>query len=202
METTGKYPLIDMPTEIAAKVYNARSLEPVKDGEFHSICKPPPDIIIQQEALDVTGIKREDIEKAPLLEVVWLQFVDWVLKFNPKKNKWDAPIAVGHNIKGFDIPIANRCCERFCKKKGETILFNTFKMVDSLDILFLWFENSNELVNMKMDTVRPYFGLSNDGGHRALADVKATGDLVMRFLKYHRKLMGQNPQKFKGAFAK
>lgn len=188
------------PLEIACKVYNARSLEPIQDGEFHSMCKPPPDVKIEQGALDVTGIKREDVDKAPLLEVVWPQFVDWVGKYNSKKNKWEAPVPCGSNIRGFDLPICSRMNLRFSKKKEDTVLFNTFKCIDLLDIIFLWFENTNDLPNHKLDTIRQYFGITKDGSHRAMKDVEDTGNIIMRFLKLHRNLMGSGKVKFKDAF--
>lgn len=188
------------PLEIAALAIDPRSLEIIPNEKFTTLCKPPSNVIIEDKALEINHIKREDIEKAPLLEVVWPQFVDWVAKFNKKKNKWEAPIAMGMNIKSFDLPIAYRMNELFCKKKQDTVLFNTFKIIDLLDIILLWFENSNELTNSKLDTLREYFGLSKNGSHRALKDVEDTAAIAIRFLKFHRSLMSSGKVKFKDAF--
>ena len=188
------------PVELCSCVINPRSLEIVPNEQFSSLCKPPSDVIIEDKALEINHIKREDIEKAPLVEVVWPQFIEWVGRFNKKKNKWDAPIPCGMNIKGFDLPIAQRMTKLYGKKKEDTILFNTFKIIDLLDIIFLWFENSNELTNHKLDTLRDYFGLSKDGSHRAMKDVEDTAKIIIRFLKFHRSLMGSSKVKFKDAF--
>ena len=199
-ETTGKDPLVCWPVEIAGKAYDARSLEPIKDGEFHSMCKPPDDVIIEQEALDVTGIKRGDIAAAPSIEVVYPSFIRFVERFNRKKNKWEAPVPIGQNIKGFDLKIHSRMLEKFGSKGADSICFNTFKQTDLLDILFMWFENSNELPKFNMDTLRPYFGIETKTAHRALTDVRITGAIITRFLKFHRTMMANNPVRFKDAF--
>lgn len=201
LETTSKYKDVAYPLEIAFICYDARSLEKIPDSEFVRLCKPPSEVKIEDEALQINGIKREDIEKAPLLEVVWPEFCNHVMKYNKKKNTWESPIPSGMNIKGYDLPIVERMNKLYGPKKENTILFNTFKMLELLDIIFPWFENSNELDNHKLDTLRKYFGLSTEGSHRALKDVEDTAAIAVRFLKFHRSLMSSGKVKFKGAFA-
>jgi len=177
------------PVEIAAKAYNSYTLEPYPDGEFNSLCRPTDMSLVSDEALAVNKIKREDIEKATPINLVWQEFVTFVNRFNPKKNKWDAPIPCGHNIVDFDLPILNRINAEHGPKKADTILFNTYKRIDLRDILFTWFENSKEPANFKLDTLRDYFGISKDGSHRAMKDVVDTADIIIRFLKLHRRLV-------------
>lgn len=198
-ETTGKDPKVDLPVEIGAKAYHSRSLEPLPNAEFSMLCNPPEDVKIHPEALEISKIKLEDVRKAPSLETVWKEFVNWVGRFNSKKDKWTAPIACGHNIDGYDIPIANHCNKLFGPKKEDTVLFSNFRSIDLLDLLFPWFENNNELENYKLGTVTKYFGLEHSNSHRALNDVQVTGQIIMRILKLHRNL---SPKvKFKDAFA-
>lgn len=187
-ETSGANPEIDLPTEIAGKAYNSRSLEPIPGAEFSSLCNPPEDVKIEPKALEVSKLTLEEVRAAPSLEVIWKQFCAWVEKFNYKKDKWNAPIACGQNIDGFDLPIAKHCNKRFGPKKQDTILFSTFRSVDLLDLLFPWFENSNDLKNYKLDTIREYLGMSTIGSHEALKDVQDTGGIIMRILKLHRGL--------------
>lgn len=181
--------------------YNGRTLEPFWDGEFRMDCQPNDLSIVEPEALDVTGKTIEQIKTYPRIELVWPQFVSWVGRWNKKGNEWDAPIPCGANIIHYDLVIAKRMNEMFGHKKKDTILFNTFKRLDLMDDLFRWFENSNELKNFKADTWREYFGLSKDGLHSALSDAKNTGLVLMRLLKYQRKLMEKRPTLFKNAFS-
>lgn len=200
LETGSADPLSTFPIEIAAQVYDARSLEAVSGAGFSSLCKPPAEFKIEDGALEVNKIKREDIEKAPPISIVWPQFIDWINKYNRKKNKWETPIGIGMNIKGFDNIIGHRMNELYCPKKKDTLWLSTFRCVDLLDYLFAYFENSNEIPNYKMDTIREYMGIKVENAHRAGSDVEVTGAIIMRFLKYHRNVMSANPEKFKNCF--
>ncbi len=46
--------------------------------------------------------------------------------------------------------------------------------------------------------MREYFGLSKEGGHDALKDVKDTAELLIRFMRLHRNTAAK--VKFKGSF--
>lgn len=203
-ETTDKYPETCEITEIAAKCYNGVTLEPFENGEFKSLVKPLDPKFwsgeIGDDALRITGITREELKDAPHPKVVWGQFVTFVERFNKKKDSWNSPIASGANIRNFDIPIANRYNKLYGPKKEATILFNTFKCIDLMDVLFMWFEGSNSLQNFKNETLRDYFGYKDKSAHRAMTDVLFCADLIIRFLRYHRRLNAND--RFKDAFAR
>ena len=42
-----------------------------------------------------------------------------------------------------------------------------------------------------MDTLREYFGIDSSNSHDALKDVKDTAEILIRFLKLHRKLFAK-----------
>lgn len=196
-ETTG---LVDAyPIEIAAQAYDARSLELI--GTFPgTLCKPPDDVVIHEQALQKNQIKREDIAKAPLLEVVWPKFVDWVSKFAKGKKNWDAPIPCGHNIDGFDLPISRRMNELFGPKKQDTVLWHTNQSIDSNKVLYQWFENSTDLTKFNLDAIRDYMGITKDGAHRAMKDVEDSAAIIMRFLKFQRRLLASGKIQFRNCF--
>jgi DNA polymerase III epsilon subunit-like protein len=73
-------------------------------------------------------------------------------------------------------------------------------VVDVMNLIFYWFEHNNDLKSYTLDNIRDYMGLSKDGAHDALKDVKDTAQILIRFLKLHRNL-GQKIQ-FKEAFVK
>lgn len=174
--------------QVAGKAYNARTLEPYpaeEGGEFESLMKPLYPERLEDAALDVNKKTRDELSKAPDQKMVWNQFVEWVGKF---KKKGRHPIAAGKNIRTFDLKFAEKLCELHCQKGRKTKLFDSRIVLDLDDLVFNWFEDSDELPNHKMDTLRPYFGLSSDGAHDALVDVRQTGELIFRFLNLHREL--------------
>lgn len=179
--------------EVAGKAYDARTLEPIagKRGEFSSLMRPEKTDKIEQKALDVNHITREEIEKAPEEKVIWPMFCEWVKSFNPKGSNYTAPIAGGKNIRGFDMLFVDRLCRqyKYCDKNGKQNIFSNRTMIDLEDFLFYWFAHKpGEMKDFKMDTCREYFGLSSVNAHRAACDVAQTGELIIRFMKLHRHL--------------
>jgi DNA polymerase III epsilon subunit-like protein len=180
--------------QVAGKAYNARTLEPYPveaGGEFCSLMKPIYPDRLDPGALKVNKKTVEELMAAPDQRLVWNEFVAWVNKWNKRKNKWGAPLAAGKNIRSFDMKFVDVLNRLHCKNKEKTLLFSERRQVELEDLVFLWFENSADLPNEKMDTLRDYFGLSQEGGHDALVDVRQTGELITKFIKLHRNLRGR-----------
>lgn len=193
-ETGGLDPTYHEVIQVAGKAYHGRTLEPFpadSGGEFCSMMKPLYFDRLQDKALECNKITREELKTAPEQKLVWNQFVEWVQKWNIKgKSPFGAPIPVGKNIRDFDLKFVDVLNVLHCAKKDKTVLFNR-KKIDLEDYLHAWFENESDMPDMKMDTVRDFFGISKVGAHRANVDVEHTGLLVMKFLKLHRDLQGR-----------
>jgi DNA polymerase III epsilon subunit-like protein len=200
-ETGGLDPNFHEAIQVAGKAYHPRTLEPYpveEGGEFCTLMKPLYPDRLQDEALAVNGKTRDmllgnpdkGIEPPPDQKAAWNSFVTWVNGWNTgeKKTVYKAPIAAGKNIRNFDLKFVEVLNRLHCKKKDKTVLFNSRRQLELEDYLFSWFENSGEMPNEKMDTVREYFGMSREGAHDALVDVRQTGELLMKFLKLHREL--------------
>jgi DNA polymerase III epsilon subunit-like protein len=67
-----------------------------------------------------------------------------------------------------------------------------------MNVIFYWFESNSELKNYTLDNLREYLGISKEGAHDALKDVKDTAEILIRFLKLHRNL--GKKVKFKDSF--
>lgn len=203
-ETTSKFHYKAEITEIAARAYDARTFQPFDNSDFCSLVKPLTSLDKldkeAEDALQLTGIKKEELENAPDAKIVWQQFVAYVNRFNKKKDEWNSPIPAGSNVEGYDLPIADRYNEMFGPKKKDTILFNTFKKIDLMKILLFWFEGNNELKNFKQETLREYFGWSSEGTHRAMSDVEFEAALIFRFMNFHRNVSAKTS--FKNCFKK
>jgi DNA polymerase III epsilon subunit-like protein len=188
--------------QVAAMAIDRKNLEPIPNAVFESLIKPRDFNNLQDEALAINKKTREELKQAPNIEVVWKKFIDFLAMFNVGKSQFTAPIPAGKNIRYFDMPIFERICNelKYVDKNGNQTWFNKRKMYDLDEIMLLWFENSTDLPNMKMDTIRDYFGMSKAGAHDALVDVKQTTDLITHFLKLHRSIYPKI--KFKDSFRK
>ena len=191
LETTGTNIFVHEPTEVAGKVYDPFTLEPIpaeQGGEFHSTMRPTNFDAIEDGALKVTKRTREELATFPDAGVVWRNFVDWVSGFNPGKGDFTAPIVCGYNIKGFDLPIVDRMNVAYAPKGKDTILFTRMPVLDVMDDMYRWFRRDNTWERLNLDTARPKLGYDSEGAHGALNDVRVTGHLLMRFLRLYKGL--------------
>ena len=184
------------PIQVAAVVYDIKTLQPYPEGKFCSMMKPWDMSKVEDSALKVNKKTREEIEMAPPIDLVWKKFVNFVQSYNKNANKswFNAPIPCGHNIIGFDLPIIEKLCEKygpFDKKDKKQNLFNRRLTIDTLHYLWTWLHNT-EIENYKQDTILSYGGKSIDGGHDALIDCLNIGEVLMRFLKFQRNLINKN----------
>lgn len=176
------------PVQIAAAVLDPRSLEVV--DTFNKLMRPLDMNNLDQKALDINKKTREELAVAPEQKVVWQAFAKFVKKHNKKGGPFTAPIGIGKNSDNFDFPILQRLCTTYqmVDKSGQQNLFNQRLQFDIEKILWMWFENCDDLPNYRMDTLRTYFGLTTEGAHDALVDVLQTAEIFRRFLKLHRRL--------------
>ena len=117
-----------------------------------------------------------------------------------RKSCFTAPIAAGYNINRFDLRIVERLSKKYnnLNKEGRSSLFYPRDVVDVMNVIFYWFESNGELKNYTLDNLRDYLGISKEGAHDALKDVKDTAEILIRFLKLHRNL--GKKVKFKDSF--
>ena len=190
-ETGGKDPCTCEPIELAAKVYDPFTLEPIpteQGGEFHSTMKPVYMDRLEDGALKVNKRTREEIETFPDSGVVWRNFVDWVKRFNPGNSDFTAPFACGYNIKGFDLIIVDRMNKQYAEKGSDTVLFARMPVLDVLDDMYRWFRRDNSWERLNLDTARGKLGYDAEGAHGALNDVRVIGHLMVRFLRLYKGL--------------
>lgn len=203
-ETGSSDPRTTEPIQIAAVAINPSTLEIYDKTAFESLMKPKNFESLQDEALKVNGKTREMLQAAPERSIVWKNFLTWIKQFNPSGKYWSAPIMAGHNIIGFDWIIYERLCHEFgnLDKDKQPNLFSTYMRLDTLPLLFTWFEATDDLPKYKLDVIRDHFGMNKDGAHDALVDVIQTAQILCRFLKFQRDLYKVHGQKFKGCFSK
>jgi len=203
-ETCSANPHKTQPIELGAVAIHSRRLEVIANSEFVSKiyaiddpeeCEKLGLDQIQDGALSVNKITREEIANAPKIKDVWQQFTDYVNNFNYKKNNWSAPIMAGFNNNGFDDIIVDRICGPhgynlgpWNAEKTKQNLFHPITNIDLLKTIWGWFENTAEPTRLNFDTLREFFGLSSEGSHSAIVDVTQGAELLCRFLKLQRNI--------------
>jgi DNA polymerase III epsilon subunit-like protein len=211
-ETTGVDTRVDEVVQIGCVMVDPRSLTIIPNSEFNSLLRPvdimsgtPSEIEVKWQrargAFAINKLKRADLEKAPLPEHVFKAFAAHVARYNSGGTGPTArPIASGHNILSFDLPLIQRYCDKYklLGADGKPKIFNSRTVLDTLHICFLWFENMSEPERLSMDLLREYFGISKDGAHTAIGDVKISAELLIRFMKVHRRYAPKVG--FKGSF--
>jgi DNA polymerase III epsilon subunit-like protein len=216
-ETDGVNPEQCSPVQIAAVMIDPLNLEIIPNSEFNCNFKPEamekdPNYEYKTDILDfhakVKGCSKDKVyaewQNYPKQEIAWKMFVDYLEKYhtrsNKKKSQFSAPIASGYNIYRFDLPIIQRLSKKYknVNKEGNSNIFFPRDVADVLNLVFYWFNHSNELKSYTLDSLRDYMGITKDGAHDAIKDVKDTAEILIRFMKLHRNL--SEKIKFKGSF--
>lgn len=215
-ETDGSNPDTCSPVQIAAVIIDPISLSIMDGSEFNINFKPE---VLEKDAnyeyttdiLDfhakVRNSSKADIlqewKNYPKQEHSWQLFINYLQNYHSrttKKSQFSAPIAAGYNIHKFDLRIIDRLSIKYknINKESRTELFYPRDAIDIMNLIFYWFENNNELSSYSLDNVRKYFGISGEGAHDALKDVKDCAEILIRFMKLHRNLSSK--VKFKNSF--
>jgi DNA polymerase III subunit epsilon len=164
LETTGWSPAAAAITEIAAvRVRGGR-----REGEFASLVNPgipvPPGIE------DLTGISDWMLAAAPRMSAV----LPGLLKFA------EGCVLVAHNAP-FDIGFLVAAC-------GDLgLAWPDFTVLDTV-MLARWVMDPDEVPDCKLGTLAGFFRASTAPNHRALADARATADVLgwlIRRLAHH-----------------
>jgi exonuclease I len=205
-ETDGNNPETCSPVQMAAIIVDPIKLEIVKGSEFNVNFKPEvlevdENYTYTTDILSFHGKVKgcseaavlEEWKKYPIQQQSWNMFVNYLDKYHSRgsrKSQFSAPIAAGYNINRFDLRIVDRLSKKYgqTNKDNTTNIFYPRDVVDVMNIVFYWFENSDDLKSYSMDNLREYLGISKDGAHDAIKDVKDTAEIMIRFMKLFRNL--------------
>lgn len=196
--------------QIGAKIINPRNLTTYSHGEFFSTMRVLDEHHIQESALVAIHKTREEILVGPEPGEVWHCFTEWLKQWYIKgktSDIWCAPIAAGHNIIHFDLPILNRYALEYGTTRehpnGEIVpaLFHPIINYDSIHLVAYWSENLKQPGKLGMDYLRKFMGYSKERSevaHNALEDVRDEAALLIKLLGLSR---GIAPRvKFKNCF--
>lgn len=179
LETTGTNPGRHGIHQISGEiVIDGKSLE-----TFDFKVQPNPKAQIEDAALEVGDVTREQIMAYPPMGQVYTQLVAMLGKYVNKFDKTDKFHLVGYNNRGFD----DNFFRGFFLQNGDNF-FGSWFWADSIDVLVLastfLADRRAELLNFKLATVADFLGIDTTAGklHDASFDIfvtKAVFDFIM-----------------------
>lgn len=187
------------PCQVAAIAVDLRNLQVVEDSEFNAYICPDdvdePNYIKDHyrtlkfhadlQKTTIENVLKDWRSKGIKEKVAWTSFVDYCKKYRMGAKNGQLPVAGGQNIVNFDLPIAARLCEKH--KVG--FPFPKRDTFDLLNITPMWFLfSTSPPENYKLDTLRDYFGMSKEGAHDALTDVRQCAELIIKFLRLYKNI--------------
>lgn len=179
LETTGTNPGRNGIHQISGEiVIDGKSVE-----TFDFKVQPNPKAQIEDAALAVGGVTREQIMAYPPMGQVYTQIVAMLAKYVNKYDKTDKFHLVGYNNRGFD----DNFFRGFFLQNGDNY-FGSWFWADSIDVLVLastfLADRRADLPNFKLATVADFLGIDTTAGklHDASFDIyvtKAVFDFIM-----------------------
>lgn len=145
----------------------------VQDFDFH--VRPNPKAVIEDAALNVGGVTREQVLAYPPMGQVYKEFVAMLDKYVDKYNKKDKFFLVGYNNAAFD----NQFLRGFFLQNGDNY-FGSYFWSNSIDVMVLASayiaDRRADMENFKLSTVAKFLGVSvsDDSLHNALYDIELT----------------------------
>lgn len=153
-------------------------IDGVVKEEFNIKCRPHENAEVSKDALEVTKLTLEEINKYQAPEDALKELETIFAKYCDKYNREDKFILVGHNVK-FDLKMLNSFFIRLGNNYlGSWIsfkkIFDTLAVIQAMQIIKI----IPEMENNKLGTLSEYFKIElGDNAHDALADIKATRKL-------------------------
>lgn len=173
--------------EIGMVAVDGRSLS--FTGEYEAIIAPYDDSLeYHPQALEVNRLTMEMIRGGKDLKLVVKELCDFLKKINTGGgNKWK-PVLVGHNL-SFDIPFLLDIFERCGKDLSQFV--NGYKdkkgnfhpiILDTLQLSQLVYAHDENLTTHKLIDICRHNEVDLIDAHRAMADVKPTAEVLIKYL--------------------
>lgn len=179
-ETTGTDPKVNGLIQIAM----IAEVDGCPVGELNVNLRTFPDDEIVEKALEVTGTTREDIDGYEEPTIVHARIVKFLNRYINPHERTDKFTAAGYNVR-FDLQFMNAFFRK-CSTPTKKSFWGSYADWYYLDPLRLlaWFRRLGlvDLPDYKLGTVCDHFGIKlGEDAHDALADIRATRDLVKKF---------------------
>ena len=171
LETTGTNPGKHGIHQISGQIV----IDGVIKETFDFHVQPNPKALIEDEALKVGNVTREQILAYPPMQQVYQEFVSMLGKYVDKFNKKDKFFLVGYNNAAFD----NQFLRGFFLQNGD-VYFGSWFWANSIDVMVLasayLATRRPGMENFKLSTVARTLGVDvqSESLHDAMYDIELT----------------------------
>ncbi len=171
LETTGTNPGKHGIHQISGQIV----IDGVIKETFDFHVQPNPKALIEDEALKVGNVTREQILAYPPMQQVYQEFVAMLGKYVDKFNKKDKFFLVGYNNAAFD----NQFLRGFFLQNGD-VYFGSWFWANSIDVMVLasayLATRRPDMENFKLSTVARTLGVDvqSESLHDAMYDIELT----------------------------
>lgn len=175
VETTGLSPVVNGIIQLAGLIEIGNNIV----DDFNIKMNVHDIDVIEQSALDVHGIKREEISTFKAAYIAHNEFKNILSKHCDKYSKTDKFFPAGYNCK-FDIDFL----AQWFLKCNDTFLGSwlNWKWIDPLALInILCLQGKIVLPNHKLETVANYFNIELKA-HDAISDIMATREIYYKAL--------------------
>lgn len=157
LETTGLNPAKNGVHQISGEII----IDGISKEKFDFKVQPNPKCIIEQEALDVAKVTKEQILAYPPMIDVYVKLTKMLAKYVDKFSKADKFFLIGYNNASFD----NQFLRGFFLQNGDQY-FGSWFWSNSLDVMVLasqhLLEERTKMENFKLATVAKQIGINVD----------------------------------------
>lgn len=179
LETTGTKPEANGIHQISgAVVINGETKE-----KFNLHVQPHPNAVIEQGALDVAGVTKEQIMSYPSMPEVFYKFISMLSKYVDRYDRNDKFYLVGYNNASFD----NQFLRAWFGHNGDKY-FGSWFWPNCIDVMVMatpyLADRRSQMFNFRQGTVAKTLGITveEDKLHDAMYDIdicKAIYDIVV-----------------------
>lgn len=154
----------------------------VQEESFDFRIRPLKNDLIEDKALEVNKVTKEELLQYPPAELVYGQFTNLLSNYCDKYDKNDKMFFVGYNAR-FDYDFCRSWFEKLNDKYFGSYFF--FPPIDVMNLaIFDLIKERNLLPNFKLGTVCNHYGLNTNSEtlHNADVDIRLTIDLFIKLL--------------------
>lgn len=174
VETTGTNPEKNAIHQLSGKIFVDHELK--ENFDFH--LRPFDGAVIEDDALSVGGVTREQIMEYPDQASVFKQFIDMLSKYVNRYDKADKFYMVGYNCQSFDSQFL-----RNLFKVNNDRFYGSWFWANTLDVMVLatahLIDERGGMPNFKLGTVAAQCGCVIEEGnlHNSSYDVELTKEI-------------------------
>lgn len=172
VETTG----VNCTTNAIIQLSGIMEFDKEVIEEVNYQIRPFPGAVIEKIALEVNGIKEEDLISFAPYRNVYFSFINFLNKYVDKYTKEDKIVLAGYNV-GFDEGFLRN----FFTMNGDRYFGSYFAWpkIDVAHVIAEEYVKGLRLSNFRLGTICEKYGVAISA-HDAMSDIRATRDLYYK----------------------